>query len=838
MSAQEEQIKYLTEATKKVKEHAFYMKRAIDANDLDTTLSLAADMLRELKTSLLTPRNYYELYMSVLDSLRHVEDFFASLNAAGTPVVEIYEKVQHCANVVPRLYLLIAVGGVYIKSGEAPAKDILKDLIEMVKCVQYPTRGLFLRNYLSQTSRDKLPDTGSEYEGVGGNVKDAYEFVLQNFSEMNRLWVRLQHMGGDKSTRKKREKERQDLKILVGTNLVRLSQLQGVDTDCYRDVILPEILKNVVECKDTISQGYLMDCVIQVFPDEFHLATLETFLTTCTKLKEKVNIRTILQSMMNRLSLFGEGEGRIPPDLDAFRLFNDCITKILEERSNLDLAEILRLQTSLMQFALKCYPGRLDYVNYCLGMCASVLSATKSESLDETSVAEVEELLSIPLSSLALQVLDLQQYSELLTYLPYENRRQVATILVRSTLFSGGSLDSVEKLEKLFKAITPLIKDDEKESSGAPEKDEADEAALAEFKEEQTLVARLVHMMKSPDTDVQFKILSMTRKHFGQGGVKRIGHTLPPLVFAGLKLAHKVKKRELDAVKVQNKLKALKEKQEKIEQERKERQAKKAADPEYEPPGPLEDIVMPDESAIPKPPATSCRKVFQFLHEIVTAMAVSYPDLSLKLFLQSAVAADNCKFKAIAYEFMSQAFILYEDELTDSKAQLRALVLMVGTLLSCSNFEKDDYDALITKTTQYAAKLLKKPDQCRMVTLCSHLFFVGSAEDANHYHDPKRVLECLQRALKIADGCMASSAHVHLFVEILNHYLYYFELHNPLIADKYLTGLIALINEHIDSMDHGEQRTEVEGMYRNTLRHIARKKEEEETKEKFKSIVV
>ena len=152
---------------------------------------------------------------------------------------------------------------------------------------------------------------------------------------------------------------------------------------------------------------------------------------------------------MNRLSLFGEGEGRIPPDLDAFRLFNDCITKILEERSNLDLAEILRLQTSLMQFALKCYPGRLDYVNYCLGMCASVLSATKSESLDETSVAEVEELLSIPLSSLALQVLDLQQYSELLTYLPYENRRQVATILVRSTLFSGGSLDSVEKLEKV-----------------------------------------------------------------------------------------------------------------------------------------------------------------------------------------------------------------------------------------------------------------------------------------------------------------------------------------------------------------------------------------------------
>jgi vacuolar protein sorting-associated protein 35 len=98
--------------------------------------------------------------MRVLDELRHVEEFFMTLNKAGSPMVELYERVQHCANVVPRLYLLIAVGGVYIKSGEAPAKDILKDLIEMVKCVQYPTRGLFLRNYLSQTSRDKVRSEG------------------------------------------------------------------------------------------------------------------------------------------------------------------------------------------------------------------------------------------------------------------------------------------------------------------------------------------------------------------------------------------------------------------------------------------------------------------------------------------------------------------------------------------------------------------------------------------------------------------------------------------------------------------------------------------------------
>jgi len=86
----------------------------------------------------------------VLDELRYLEDYFTGLQKQGKPVVELYERVQSCGNVLPRLYLLVTVAGVYIKSMEAPARDILKDLVEMSKGVQHPTRGLFLRNYLSQ----------------------------------------------------------------------------------------------------------------------------------------------------------------------------------------------------------------------------------------------------------------------------------------------------------------------------------------------------------------------------------------------------------------------------------------------------------------------------------------------------------------------------------------------------------------------------------------------------------------------------------------------------------------------------------------------------------------
>ena len=89
------------------------------------------------------------------------------------------------------------------------------------------------------------------------------------------------------------KQERKDLCILVGTNLVRISQLEGLGLDKYRDHVLPKILEEVNGCKDTIAQTYLMDCIIQVFPDDFHLGTLDTLLNACTLLKEKVRSNLI-----------------------------------------------------------------------------------------------------------------------------------------------------------------------------------------------------------------------------------------------------------------------------------------------------------------------------------------------------------------------------------------------------------------------------------------------------------------------------------------------------------------------------------------------------------------
>ena len=61
-------------------------------------------------------------------------------------------------------------------------------------------------------------------------IEDSIDFIQLNFAEMNKLWVRMQHQGHSRE-REKRERERMELRILVGTNLVRLSQLDNLDTE-------------------------------------------------------------------------------------------------------------------------------------------------------------------------------------------------------------------------------------------------------------------------------------------------------------------------------------------------------------------------------------------------------------------------------------------------------------------------------------------------------------------------------------------------------------------------------------------------------------------------------
>ena len=96
------------------------------------------------------------------------------------------------------------------------------------------------------------------------------------------------------------------------------------------------------------------------------------------------------------------------------------------------------------------------------------------------------------------------------------------------------------------------------------------------------------------------------------------------------------------------------------------------------------------------------------------------------------------------------------------------------------------------------------------------------------FRNAKRVLECLQRALKIADGCKASNAHVGLFVEILDAYLYHFEQENEQVVPSFITSLIQLIEQQLGDAQDTAPIAAVRAHYQNTRRALAEKKEKSE----------
>ena len=765
----DEQDKLLEKASGVVREQAFFMKKAIEQENLRDALKYGSNIVCELRTAQLSPRFYYELYMQIFQELQHLTIFFADKPRHGRKLSELYESVQHAGNILPRLYLLVSVGVAYMQSGEAPGVDILRDLAELCKGVQHPVRGLFLRYYVLQMTKDKLQTVANEF-----SVSDVCDFILSNFIEANRLWIRVQTGPAGQRDRVRRERERHDLRILVGASLVRLSQLEGVTKAFYAQNVLPKIIDQLIACKDPMAQQYLLDCTVQVFPDDFHLATLQELLTACSMTQKSVDLRPVLINLMNRLRTFLQSTGQsvgdvfplfrthlekimartaVEPETDAASDSADAGTSLVVPITNTQTVDstivvaakacgsMLELFHAFLGFTLSLDPKRFDQVSIVHGMALSALDqymqgvagvpvVSEDENEDEEPVwlAPLIEIIETTVSKVPLSAaLALSQFGSLLAAVPPQYAERVSVSLIDAIVES--EIEFVADpgtLTRFMGIIESLLYD-----VGGKRK-----ISSSQMDANQERVCRMVRFFRCEDPDVHFEMLSTMRSYFGRGGAGRLKFTLPTLLSVGLELAvavsHSVSK-------------------------------------------------------------VSTKKVFQFVHNTCTALVAIEPEVAFRYWLQAASVADGLTggLEPIVHEFFTQAVLTFEEELTDSRAQFSALLGLVGALHASTSLALENYEILATKATQHAARLLKKIDQCRAVLACTHLFWSPILKD------PKRVLECLQRALKIADMCtQATPAACVLFVECLNKYLYFFEDGMVEVASAHLSNLFALCQEH------------------------------------------
>nr|SVE71503.1 EOG090X00QE [Daphnia similis] len=756
MSPLEDQDKLLDEALSVVKVQALQMKRCLDKRKLMDALKHASTMLGELRTSLLSPKSYYELYMAICDELQHLEMYLLDEFQNGRKVADLYELVQYAGNIIPRLYLLVTVGVVYIKTNEQSRRDILRDLVEMCRGVQHPLRGLFLRNYLLQCTRNLLPDL-AENDPLAtesyGNVRDAVDFIQLNFSEMNKLWVRMAYQGHSRD-KERRERERQELRLLVGTNLVRLAQLDSVDVELYKKVVLPGILEQVVSCRDALAQEYLMECIIQVFPDEVHLDTLHTYLKACAELHADVKVHVILVALVERLAAYGQrqqalGQPPIPPHIPLFDIFSDQIGYIAQARPEMPSENLVSLQVSLISLAFRCYPEKIALVDKVLESTLVALDKIAVEKVDFDSALgkELNRLLRMPIShyNSLVTLLQLPHFGQVLQRLDFNGRKSVALYLVNNALDNETYITTQEQVDAVLNMLAPLICDQPDQVLTGLD--------VEDFAEEQNLMARMIHLLAAEeiDLDQQYRMLTSARKQFGAGGARRIPFTLPPLIYEAFKLARK-----------------------------------------------YFDVRQEDELWEKK-----CEKIFTFCHQCIAALVkAELAELPLRLFLQGALAASQIIFgthETLAYEFISQAFTLYEEEISDSKAQFAALTLMAASLEKLDCFSEENSAPVRSKCALLASALLRKPDQCRALILVSNLFWSSTTKEleGKPMRDGKKVLECLRKAGKVATECLDPGVQAQLIVELVNVYVHFFHQGNHHITVTQINELISKVRQDL-----------------------------------------
>jgi vacuolar protein sorting-associated protein 35 len=212
------QEKFIATSQESIQANSFMVHRHLDQGEIDDAFRKASKLLLPLTTFKLSPRNYYVLYHLISTTLIELSVSIADPNrVSDRQVAEQYEVVQYHKLALVRLYLMITIAPELAARNIAKIIEVLEDVIEMIKQAQDPVHSLFLRHFLLSVFKQHLPDTTSQ------DRDRSLRFLLTNFAQMNRMWVRNSDTLRDGSA----PSERADLSVLVGTNIQRITSLRN-----------------------------------------------------------------------------------------------------------------------------------------------------------------------------------------------------------------------------------------------------------------------------------------------------------------------------------------------------------------------------------------------------------------------------------------------------------------------------------------------------------------------------------------------------------------------------------------------------------------------------------
>ena len=825
----EEKDLNLEKGLKKIKEQSFHINSAIEKNNLRQCLREAFTMLCELRTNELSPKNYYNLYISVVDVMLNLKNYMIEEINRGRRLIDLYDDVQQAQYVIPRFYLMITVGSIYIEKEPRSTRIIIYDMLGLVKSVQNPIKGLFLRNYLLKMIKDKLPDKDNVYLREGASFEDSLKFIIENMEEMNRLWIRLSAEAGSEKMR--REKERDELKILIGESMNKLSSLENLNIDLYEKNVLPRLLDIIINSKDKLCQQYLMECIIHAFPDSYNVKCMERLLDAISYLEPGVDIGIIFVSLMQKLgNYFGRQDNTAEDNKDKeifelakniypilLRNFNGYMNQNLNSNNkSFDLNKLLGLVLSFMKFALQCSPPeqKSQSINNIFSLALD-LSNKQPHKLDNDCINKIGLLLIEPLNS-GINIFRMNDFIPLMNFLNFQNKKHLGIKLIETLIKEADNdkssmekISDLDSLDNVLKYIQPLLGD----TRDSIQEDEST------YEYEQTIVSKLVYIIRTKNPEIIYKILGDLKNIFSHGGINRRRYTLPPLASRIIQFCHDI------TICYESKLDLIPEK-------KKNNKYVKAIIES------LDISKVQNDDIFYK----LILNIYKLLTETIDLISQEQPELAFKLFLQSAsqvnsISCNKEKFQDSCANFIKNALNIFEEGRYNQNKRYDMLV-QISSLLMTLSINKDVIGTIIEELVKGSQKMVQREDQCKAMLIISQLYF-------SIFKDEKQVMECLNKARRFADFAMTNPRNLVLFIDYLNKILYFIEQEEKVIDVKpeQIEDIIELIRGHIRTIknipsDDISYLENIEAYFKNTIAVIQLRKNDSNNKDFYASIKI
>ena len=800
---EQDQNKFLENALQNVKNSSIKMKNSIDRNDMRTTLKNASEMISELKTNLLSPKNYYQLFTSIFDELIYLQNYFKEDSKKGRRFKELYEAVQQSISIVPRVYLLITVGKVFIESGQCDKNELIFDMIQMTKGIQNPIRGLFSRYFLLKMLKEYLI-----------NIDD----LIDNFKDMNRLWIRIkniQNLNLDKIN-----SIRNELKVLVGENITRLADFPEINIEIYKNQILFPLLKIIIDCNDEISQEYVLECIIHAFPDEFNIICMDEILSSLTEMNKNFDIKNIFIAILDKLGKFNSYEKK--KELKTNEIFdklNNAINFIFQDfnnknnNNNLDIMKLIELQCVYLKFVINFNTfeedeKKFNIINKIVENTFDLLNKNiGNRKLSKDGMRLISKLLTNLMEG-PISIFKFKNFPDLMGMLDEEFRSVISLQIINSLVKEKNNvaISNKEKMEIMIDFIKPMIIFDYSNNDN-------------QFEYQQNIISKLIYAPFCNDPFEQFemfKILKDAFFYFAKDNNVEIGNKkliiyiqviINNLLLFILKISESY---------FYNKNKDEINKNEKLNNNKIYFRT-------------FFVLKFENENAIYDFFNEILNLINSLLHELENINNI----LTFKLSIQCAFTLNNLKllkenFAEKCFDYLDKSIIILEKIENNEKFNL--IIQMIGTLNEINIINNEKYKILIEKINEFPIKLNKRNEQCKLMLNLSNLYY-NKINKEN-----EKVIFCLKEAKKFAEYSLTNPLNTVLFINILNYYVKYdliIEDFNKIAKIDDINDLIDKIKNYIITIDEDnkienkeEILNKIKNYFNDTMIYIKYKKEQ------------